>query len=86
MAMRTSGKKRINPDTGTASLSFIDRTGNLRFIQRTCRNCEAAGRQNQWHFDFDCRRNPQIKTFTVQYAANSGQLPGTHLSPTGYQM
>jgi hypothetical protein len=80
-ARKLSIAKRINPVTGKSSLSFIDRNGETRFIERECAKCAKLGKK-LWDFDFDCRNDQKSKSFVIEYAtADTIHRPG----PSGKQ-
>jgi hypothetical protein len=67
--LRATMKHRLNPATGKAEMSYTRRNGTPVFMMRPCNKClRQRGQDNQWHFDFDCREDPAMKAFVVNYA------------------
>jgi hypothetical protein len=45
---------RNHPQTGTDTLSYLDRSRKRVSRERLCQHCDAGGKNNGWHFDFAC--------------------------------
>jgi len=62
-------RHRMNPATGKMEMSYTRRNGTPVFMMRPCNKClRQRGQDNQWHFDFDCREDPAMKAFVINYA------------------
>ena len=59
----------MNPATGKMEMLYTRRNGTPVFMMRPCNKCLRQREQdNQWHFDFDCREDPAMKAFVINYA------------------
>jgi len=67
--LRATLRHRMNLATGKMELSYTRRNVTLVFMMRPCNKClRQRGQDNQWHFDLDCREDPAIKAFVIDYA------------------
>jgi hypothetical protein len=66
--LRATLRHRLNPANGKTEMSYTRRNGTPVFMMRPCNKCLRRGQDNQWHFDFDCREDPAMKAFVVNYA------------------
>jgi len=66
--LRATLRHRMNPATGKMEMSYTRRNGTPVFMMRPCNKCLRRGQDNQWHFDFDCREDPAMKAFVINYA------------------
>jgi len=59
----------MNPATGKMEMSHTRRNSTPVFMMRPCNKClRQRVQDNQWHFDFDCREDPAMKAFVINYA------------------
>lgn len=64
--MKATVRRRLNPATNKMETSYLRKDQTPVFIQRACMKCEKKGYE-RWHFDFDCRQDPALKVYVVDY-------------------
>jgi hypothetical protein len=66
--LRATLRNQLNPANGKMEMSYTRRNGTPVFMMRPCNKCLRRRHDNQWRFDSDCREDPAMKAFVVNYA------------------